>query len=187
MSIINIENFFDFDYTGPTNRIAYSKEDAEYKLKCIKSMQNLGMYISIDKAGNICGRLPAIFLKKQSLVIGSHTDSVKDGGQFDGPVGVYMALKAIENFKNSNKSNQYGNIKAVIYACEESTRFSKACIGSSYLSDELTLEKLNKLKDKNGNTFPKVVSKYITYLFSHFPNYGINPNHVSFTEFYWRT
>ena len=51
------------------------------------------------------------------------------GNKFDGPVGVYMALNAAENFK-STSSKQYGNLKTVIYACEESTRFSSACLGS---------------------------------------------------------
>lgn len=50
MAIINIEDFFDFDYHGPINRIAYTKEDAIYKLKCMKHMQDLGKKITIDDA-----------------------------------------------------------------------------------------------------------------------------------------
>ncbi|MCI8277120.1 MAG: hypothetical protein HFJ46_04245 [Clostridia bacterium] len=48
MSIINIEDFFDFDSNKPINRIAFTKEDAIYKLKYMKSMQDLGMKITID-------------------------------------------------------------------------------------------------------------------------------------------
>lgn len=133
MSVINIENFFDFDNHTPVNRIAYSEEDAKYKLMCMKAMQDLGMKISIDNAGNIVGEFPANYSKDKNLVMGSHTDSVTNGGQFDGPVGVYMALKAAEDFKKSH-SKQYGNLKTIIYACEESTRFSTTCIGSYYLN-----------------------------------------------------
>lgn len=50
MSIINIDDFFDFNETGPINRIAYTEEDAKYKLKCMKRMQDLGMKIYIDNA-----------------------------------------------------------------------------------------------------------------------------------------
>ena len=53
--------------------------------------------------------------------MGSHTDSVFDGGQFDGPVGVYMALKTVESIKES-KQKRFGNIKVVIFSCEESSR-----------------------------------------------------------------
>lgn len=49
MAVINIDDFFDFEYKGPINRIAYTEEDAKYKLKCMKLMQDLGMKISIDK------------------------------------------------------------------------------------------------------------------------------------------
>ena len=182
MSIINIDNFFNFNENAPINRIAYSEEDAKYKLKCMKGMQDLGMQISIDDAGNICGTLPGNFSKNQTLVIGSHTDSVKDGGQFDGPIGVYMALKAIENFKNTSKSKQYGNIKNVIYACEESTRFSKACLGSYYLSGEISYEELCKLKDKNGIPFANIIADYKDYLFSHFAEYGIDLNNVQLVD-----
>ena len=50
MAIINIEDFFDFDYRGPVNRIAFTEEDAIYKLKCMKRMLDLGMKITIDDA-----------------------------------------------------------------------------------------------------------------------------------------
>lgn len=101
MSIINIENFFDFENHEAVNRLAYTEEDAKYKLRCMKYMQDLGMKISIDDVGNICGTLKGN--KSQgTLLIGSHTDSVSDGGQFDGPVGVYMALKSAEDFKKAS-------------------------------------------------------------------------------------
>ena len=46
MSVINLDNFFEFGNQAPINRIAYTEEDAKYKLKCIKAMQDLGMEIS---------------------------------------------------------------------------------------------------------------------------------------------
>ena len=136
--LINIDDFFDFDNHHPINRIAYTEEDAKYKLKCMKAMQDLGMKIFIDNAGNIAGEFPGQYSKNKNFVMGSHTDSVLNGGQFDGPIGVYMSLKAAENYKNSLNGSQYGNMKTVIYACEESTRFSTACIGSYYLKGALS-------------------------------------------------
>jgi len=173
MGIINIDDFFNFENHEAVNRIAYTEEDAKYKLKCIKAMQDLGMQIYIDDVGNICGTFPANFSQNKSLVMGSHTDSVTNGGQFDGPVGVYMALNAAENFK-STSSKQYGNLKTVIYACEESTRFSSACLGSYYLSGDLSFEQLSNLKDKNGISFADAVSEYKGYIFSHLSEYGIS-------------
>lgn len=181
MGIINIENFFEFGNYAPVNRIAYSEEDAKYKLKCMKAMQDLGMQILIDNVGNICGIFLGNYEKRISFVMGSHTDSVTDGGQFDGPVGVYMALKAAEDFKSSTKK-QYGNLKTVIYACEESTRFSKACLGSHYLSGELSYEQLSTLKDKQGISFDTAIAEYKDYIFSHLAEYGIDLNNLKLVD-----
>lgn len=131
--------------------------------------------------GNICGTFPADFSKNKTLVTGSHTDSVKNGGQFDGPVGVYMSLKSAENFKNSSKK-QYGNLKTIIYACEESERFHKACLGSFYLSGELSYEQLANLTDENGVTFADAVAEYKDYIFSHLAEYGIDLNNIELVD-----
>lgn len=181
MSIINIENFFDFDYHGSINRIAYTEEDAKYKLKCMKYMQDLGMKISIDDVGNICGTLKG---NKScgTMLIGSHTDSVGDGGQFDGPVGVYMALKSAENFQKNSSGNQYGDLKTIIYACEESTRYKTACLGSYYLSGKLPLSKLDSLKDANGVSFSDAVADFKGYIFSHLAEYGIDLNNIELKD-----
>lgn len=48
MEIVNIEDFFDFENQNAINRISYTKEDAIYKLKYMKTMQDLGMKITID-------------------------------------------------------------------------------------------------------------------------------------------
>ena len=49
MQTININDFFDFENNEPVNRIAYTEEDAKYKLKCMKAMQDIGMEIYIDQ------------------------------------------------------------------------------------------------------------------------------------------
>lgn len=180
-NIININNFFDFESSEPINRIAYTNEDAKYKLKIMKYMKDLGMQISIDDVGNICGTLKGKYASNKSLVLGSHTDSVSNGGQFDGPVGVFMALKSIEDYIQNNSLN-YGTLKAVIYASEESTRFSKACLGSDYLSGKLPYEKISKLTDNNGNTFNDAISEYKDYIFSHLADYGLDISDIKLVD-----
>lgn len=54
MEIIDINNFFDFNNKEPINRIAYTEEDAKYKLKCMKAMQDLGMTIFMDDLRRYC-------------------------------------------------------------------------------------------------------------------------------------
>lgn len=87
---------------------------------------------------------------KKTLAIGSHTDSVYDGGQFDGPVGVLVGLQTAEELIKSKKCN--GIIKICIYACEESSRFGNACIGSKYLNGNITENDFDKIVDQSNKT-----------------------------------
>lgn len=56
-NIVRLEDFFDFNSKEPINRLAYTEEDMDYKIKIIKKMQELGMTITTDKVGNICGSI----------------------------------------------------------------------------------------------------------------------------------
>ena len=147
-SSICLYDFFDFDSKEPVNRIAYTDMDVKYKCKIIKKMQEIGMKVSIDEAGNICGLLTKGKSNK-TIVLGSHTDSVPDGGQYDGSVGVIVGLKAIERIKKE-KVKFNGKIKLIIYACEESSRFNIACIGSKYLNDKILKSSFYDIVDKDG-------------------------------------
>lgn len=186
MSIVKIEDFFKFGIQEPINRIAYSKEDADYKLMCMKRMQDLGMKIKIDELGNITGTLPGNGKTKKKLVMGSHTDSVFNGGQYDGVLGVYSALAAVESIKESHKDRD-ADVVAVIWACEESSFFGKACLGSRYSATDISkqqtaLEQLKSLKGKDGFTADVTIKKYIEYIKANLESNGIDPNNVSYPQ-----
>lgn len=146
--IVNLEDFFNFGVKKPTNRLAYTQEDMDYKIKVIEKMQELGMKISIDKIGNICGTIAIGNNPKKTLVIGSHTDSVYDGGQYDGPVGVIVGLQTVEKLLNSKNCN--GTLKVAIYACEESSRFGNACLGSKFLKGSITEKDFDSIVDQKA-------------------------------------
>lgn len=141
---MKLEDFFEFGKNEPINRIAYTNADAEYKMLVMKHMQEIGMKLKMDECGNICGVLGE---GKPITVMGSHTDSVSNGGQYDGPVGVISALMAINDTLKGK--NIKGTMILSIYACEESTRFKQACIGSRYLAGELSKEDFLKIATKH--------------------------------------
>lgn len=95
------------------------------------------------KHGNICGTIALGKNPTKTLAIGSHTDSVYNGGQYDGSVGVAVALQAAEELIKSGKVN--GILKVAIYACEESSRFGNACVGSKYLNGNIKKEDFNSI------------------------------------------
>lgn len=154
--ITDLENFFDFGKNYPINRLAYTEEDLKYKIKVIEKMKALGMEISMDKAGNICGTISIGHNPQKTIAIGSHTDSVYDGGQYDGPVGVAVGLQTAENLIKSK--NCSGIIKVPIYACEESSRFGHACLGSKYLNGTISPEDFSKIVDKKASNHGKTIT-----------------------------
>ncbi len=176
--MIKLHDFFEIDTNDkpvqkPINRNGFTLEDVKYKVTCIKAMQELGMKVTIDEIGNICGTIPGKLFPNKSIICGSHTDSVDDGGQFDGPLGVYAALKTAENIINSGKQNAV-NYKAVIYACEESTRFKgKACLGSKYLrGDNLDFD---GIISRDGLSLRECIAQYKTELFKQVKEASLKP------------
>lgn len=174
--MIDIHNFFEIDINNipikkPINRNAFTLNDVAYKVKCIKAMLALGMQVTIDKIGNICGTIPGKIRTDKSIICGSHTDSVDNGGQFDGPLGVYVALKTAEDIVNSRKQNSV-NYKAIIYASEESTRFDgKACLGSKYLrGDNLDFD---TIISRDGIPLSTCVADYKKELFRQLKEAGL--------------
>lgn len=135
------------DFTGvgkKVDRVAYSEGDIAYKIKLMEKMLELGMELSFDAIGNISGVLPARGKAIGNLALCSHSDSitVPDGspnegaGQFDGAVGLLASLMAIENLQKQGV-NLRNNIHIVNCACEESSRFAHACVGSKFLGGSL--------------------------------------------------
>lgn len=78
---------------GGVNRPAYSDLDLEGREHVRALMRAAGLTVRIDSAGNTFGRLAGRDPSLPPIIIGSHTDSVPDGGRFDGALGVMAALE----------------------------------------------------------------------------------------------
>ena len=171
---VNLDEFFNFGVKEPINRLAYSQEDIDYKIKIIKKMQEMGMTITMDKVGNICGKLefgpnPG----EKTIAIGSHTDSVYNGGQYDGPLGVVNGLMVADRLKQSKDFN--GTLLVCIYQCEESSRFGNACLGSKYLAGKINEDDFNTifdqkaLEDKKNISLSDCISEYSSKIQNQIP------------------
>lgn len=79
---------------GGTTRLAYSDEDLAAREYVAGVMEEAGLAVSVDLAGNLIGRRPGTFAAGAPLVTGSHIDTVPNGGSYDGNVGVAAALEA---------------------------------------------------------------------------------------------
>ncbi|WP_298207692.1 allantoate amidohydrolase [Ferrimicrobium sp.] len=144
--------------TGGYRRFAYSDEDRRLRAFFAQTMEKLGFTISVDAANNQWAwwgdpdRDP-----EHNLVLGSHLDSVPDGGAFDGPLGVLSAICAVELLLGEG-FHPKGAVGIVNFIDEEGARFGVACLGSRVLTGETTFARLRQLSDYAGRPFVEVVA-----------------------------
>lgn len=116
--------------TGGINRVAYSEADLAGRAYVLDVFRQAGLVPRIDAAGNIHGRIDGSDRSLKPIMIGSHIDSVTDGGNYDGPVGSYSALEVACSIRDHNVRLRHP-LDVVIWQNEEGgTIGSKLAIGA---------------------------------------------------------
>src|SRR6059036_1818691 len=105
----------------------------------------LGLSIRTDSAGNNWVTLPGASPK--TVIVGSHLDSVPNGGWLDGCLGVMAALEAL---RMHTAARPPVTIKLVDWADEEGARFGRSLLGSAAAAGSLRVEEVRGLKDRQG-------------------------------------
>ncbi|HEY1014854.1 MAG TPA: allantoate amidohydrolase [Herpetosiphonaceae bacterium] len=111
-------------------------------------MEAAGMTVRRDHLGNLTGRYEAARPDAKTLLLGSHLDTVRDAGKFDGPLGVLVALAAVEELAARGERPPFA-VEVVAFADEEGLRFHSAYLGSSALAGGFRSEWL-ELADADG-------------------------------------
>jgi hydantoinase/carbamoylase family amidase len=101
----------------------------------------------IDAAGNSWATVPGASGK--TVIIGSHLDSVPNGGWLDGALGMMAGLEALRMFKSRTPPV---TVKVVDWADEEGARFGRSLLGSSAAAGSLQISDVEHLADKTGVT-----------------------------------
>lgn len=110
----------------------------------------LNLQISTDAAGNLFATLPGA--SDKTVIVGSHVDSVPNGGWLDGALGVVTALEAMRRYSSAPKPPV--TLRLVDWADEEGARFGHSLLGSGAAAGTLDLEEVRSLKDKQGTLLP---------------------------------
>jgi N-carbamoyl-L-amino-acid hydrolase len=123
-----------FDAVGRTgggiNRVAYSDADLAGRTFTLGLFREAGLTPRIDAAGNILARLEGAEPSLPPIVIGSHVDSVTDGGNFDGPVGSFGAIEVARTLRERGARLRHP-LDVVVWQNEEGgTIGSKLAIGA---------------------------------------------------------
>ncbi len=130
---------------GGVSRLAYSDADFQGREYVMGLMRAAKLNVSIDAAGNLVGQRAGSDLSLPPLAMGSHIDSVPDGGNYDGDVGSLGAIEVAQTLAENNITLRHP-LEVLIFQNEEG-----GLIGSSALGRGLTDKDLN-LISRSGKT-----------------------------------
>ena len=146
-------------FTAPgegINRLAFTDADWAGRQYIMDRMIDAGLTVETDGFGNVIGYKLGKNLELPVVMVGSHTDSVPNGGNYDGVVGVLSAIEAVRSMNDDGFEHDH-TIAVVDFMCEESSRFGAATLGSKAMRGELTVQDLHRLTDKQGTSLYEVL------------------------------
>jgi N-carbamoyl-L-amino-acid hydrolase len=103
---------------GGVSRVAFSDADIEGRRYVVSLMEEAGLDVRIDAAGNILGRRAGADESRPPILFGSHIDSVPEGGNYDGDVGVIAAIECARVLNEVGLSTRHP-LEVVVFTDEE--------------------------------------------------------------------
>ena len=145
------------DPAGGVTRFAWTADELELREWFAARASALGLDVETDGNGNLWawwgGSLPGT-----AFVVGSHLDSVRSGGEFDGPLGVVSAFEALSSLQASGWMPTRP-VAVIAFAEEEGGRFGLACLGSRLLTGAVSPEHALVLVDDAGVTLAEAMAR----------------------------
>jgi len=143
---------------GGLTRVYLSREQAAANELVLGWMREAGMSARLDAIGNLVGRYEGAQPGLPCLMLGSHLDTVRDAGKYDGMLGVVAAIECVD-FLNSRKKKLPFAIEVVGFADEEGVRFSSTLIGSRAVAGTFRQETLDAV-DKAGTSMREALKGF---------------------------
>ena len=146
------------DPAGGITRFLYSEEWVEAQKYLEREMENEGLDVSFDAIGNLFGTLKGSKFPEETVLSGSHVDTVRNGGYYDGQYGIVAAFIAIKYLKE-----KYGqplrNLEMVSMAEEEGSRFPYGLWGSKNIVGIAKKADVEKMEDSDGVPFVNAMTR----------------------------
>jgi allantoate deiminase len=121
-------------------------------------MRDAGLEVRIDAVGNLRGRVEGSRPTAPALLLGSHLDSVRDAGRYDGPLGILVAIEAADRLRNGPQRLPFP-VEVIAFADEEGLRFQTTYLGSCALAGSFDPAFL-ELVDANGVTLRQAMEAF---------------------------
>lgn len=121
-------------------------------------MREAGFSVREDGVGNLIGRLESTAPRAKTLLLGSHLDTVRNAGRFDGALGVLLPIVALGELGKRNVALPF-HVEVLGFSEEEGIRFAGAYIGSKAYTGQLRASDL-KLRDARGLSLREVIESH---------------------------
>jgi allantoate deiminase len=144
------------DERGATTRTFMSPAMRRANALVGRWMRGAGLSVQVDAVGNLIGRTRAASGRTRTLILGSHLDTVRDAGRYDGPLGVLLPLAAVEVLRGRGVELPFA-VEVVGFSEEEGVRFSSSYLGSKGYTGRLREADL-RLRDSQGVSLGQALS-----------------------------
>ena len=128
-------------------------------------MREAGMRAHLDAIGNVCGRYEGDRPGLPCLMLGSHYDTVRDAGKWDGPLGLITAISCVGAMHKRGQRLPFA-IEVIGFADEEGARFASTLLGSRAIAGAFD-ESVLGVKDSAGTSMRDALSRF-----------GLDPDHI---------
>ena len=109
-------------------------------------MRACGMETHIDAVGNVVGRYLSDQADARTLITGSHYDTVKDGGKYDGRLGILLPMAIVRKLHMKGERLPF-HLEIIGFAEEEGVRYRSTFLGSNAIAGKFDLALLDKVDD----------------------------------------
>lgn len=130
----------------PYTRRAFTPKFLEGRAWLEQAMRGAGAVTQIDVAGNLIGTIPGRHPELGTIMLGSHSDTVPDGGRFDGIAGVIAALEVARALRDQGVVLDH-TLEVADFLAEEVSIFGVSCIGSRGITGTRPAEWLARQSD----------------------------------------
>jgi allantoate deiminase len=128
-------------------------------------MRSAGMVADLDAIGNVCGRYEGEVAGLPCLMLGSHYDTVRDAGKWDGPLGLITAISCVADLHKRARRMPFA-IEITGFADEEGVRFASTLLGSRAVAGTFD-ENVLGVRDAAGISMRDALTKF-----------GLDPDHI---------
>lgn len=139
-------------------RVFLSAEQRRASALVLGWMRDAGLETHVDAIGNVVGRYEGTRTGLPALVLGSHLDTVRDAGKYDGMLGVITAIACVAELNRAGRRLDFA-IAIIGFSDEEGVRFGTTMLGSEAVAGTFDLGRLDRV-DERGLTMAQALTAY---------------------------